>query len=1200
MKLSALSKNTRLKKICLWTAGIVGIYAILGFLAAPPLVRSLLTKQFTKEFGQPVTIRKISINPFTLEARVDGFALADRPGQRPLFAFDELYCNLDLLSVIRLAPVLTAVHLTRPRIHIVRYADHRYNFSAPVDHYLSIPSTGSTPGFSFSDIRIADGSIDFDDHETRARHDLTDINVAIPFLSDLKRDIDVQVKPSFSARIDGRPIELKAKSRPFKSTRETGLEFNLDGLDISKYMKYAPATLRFRIPSGLLDANLFVSFTHTPDAGALLRVSGKAAVTNAAIAGTDNAPLFKFSRLDVDLDSFEFPRNVIDIKRIRLTDPEVFATRASDGKINLATAFATSSSNSSAAVPPRTAPAAAAKSDKTAAMTFSVGEIQIDGGRIHFVDNHPDTPFRSEIVSLRSTVRGLTNSGAKPATASLSFATPTGTSFNATANLSLKPFSINGALDLAKLRIKDYASYYSRLAAASVDDGSLDLKSAYAVTASGGRYHVTLSQLGVSLTSLALRLNGEKQPFVTIASAGVKDASVNLDKHTVVIPQFSTSGGMIAVARGGDGKLDLQKLVPPSAEKHQPVGGSPSSPWTISIGKFAVAGYTAKWQDRKPAKPVTISLDKLGIDAGNLSTSPGTKSKATIHFAVNGKGSVAADAAFGLDPLSVDLKLDAKDVNIAPLRPYIANATNIVVTRGQASVKGDIAFRKGANQGIHATFSGDAMLANFASLDAAKSEDFLKWKTLSLNDVRAATEPFSMSVRSVALNTFYSRLIVNPNGRLNVQDILHPGGKSAPAKSAATKEKTPAAPVPAARGAAHEPPIKIGKVILRHGNINFSDHYIKPHYSANLTDIKGTITGLSSSPKSRAQVKLAGSVNHDAPIDITGEINPLGASLYADIKAAAKGIELSPMTPYAAKYAGYDIEKGKLSLDVHYHIEDQKLTAENHVFLDQLTFGDKVDSPDALDLPILLAVSLLKDRQGQIDIHLPVSGSFNDPQFSIGGIIVKVIVNLITKAVTSPFALLSSAFGGTEQLSYATFDPGSSALNDSTRKKLQTLAKALNDRPGLKLEITGRSDPATDTDGLRHALLRRKVAAEKLKDTGEKSSSNSAREVTMSDSEYAKYLKAVYGDADIKKPRNFIGMAKSLPVPEMEKLLLAHIHVTGSDIRELANRRARAVKDYLVHEGKVPQQRIFIVAPKLTADGIKDKGKASRVDFSLK
>ncbi|MGH9438378.1 MAG: AsmA family protein, partial [Terriglobia bacterium] len=372
MKLSALSKNTRLKKICLWTAGIIGIYAILGFLAAPPVVRSLLTKQFTKEFGQPVTIRKIHISPFTLEARVDGFALADRPGQRPLFAFDELYCNLDLLSVIRLAPVLTAVHLTRPRFHIIRYADHGYNFSAPVNHYLSIPSTGSAPGFSFSDIRVSSGRIDFDDRETRARHDLTDINVEIPFLSDLKRDIDVQVKPSFSAKIDGRPIELKAKSQPFRSTRETGLEFNLDGLDISKYMKYAPATLKFRVPSGLLDADLFVSFTHTQDAGALLRVSGKAAVTNAAITGTDNAPLFKFSRLDVGIDSIKFPKNVIDIKRIRLTDPEVFATRARDGKINLATAFATRRSNSSAKTPPRTAPATTTKSKKPAAMVFAV------------------------------------------------------------------------------------------------------------------------------------------------------------------------------------------------------------------------------------------------------------------------------------------------------------------------------------------------------------------------------------------------------------------------------------------------------------------------------------------------------------------------------------------------------------------------------------------------------------------------------------------------------------------------------------------------------------------------------------------------------------------------------------------------------------------------------------------------------------
>ena len=397
--------------------------------------------------------------------------------------------------------------------------------------------------------------------------------------------------------------------------------------------------------------------------------------------------------------------------------------------------------------------------------------------------------------------------------------------------------------------------------------------------------------------------------------------------------------------------------------------------------------------------------------------------------------------------------------------------------------------------------------------------------------------------------------------------------------------------------------LSIGKITLRNGAVNFTDLFIKPNYSADLSEITGSVGRITRD--TAGDVDLRGYVQKTAPLVITGRVNPLAKDLFVDIKASAKDVELSPLTAYAVKYAGYGIEKGKLSMDVKYHLENRKLAAENHVNLNQLTFGKKVDSPTATKLPVLLAVALLKDRNGVIDINLPITGSLDDPQFSLGGIIGRVIVNLLVKIITSPFALIGSLFGGGggggEELAYLEFAPGRAAITPDAAKKLTTVAKALNDRPALKMEITGRADADGDREGLRNGAIERKVKAQKLKamlKSGE--AVQSLDDVKVETGEYEKFLTAAYQEEKFAKPRNLIGLAKSLPAPEMERLMLANLQGSDEDLQQLADQRAQAAKDWLVQSGKIEAERVFLIASKLTAEGIKDKGKPNRVDFALR
>jgi hypothetical protein len=546
-------------------------------------------------------------------------------------------------------------------------------------------------------------------------------------------------------------------------------------------------------------------------------------------------------------------------------------------------------------------------------------------------------------------------------------------------------------------------------------------------------------------------------------------------------------------------------------------------------------------------------------------------------------GSLAATGNVRWDAIAATVRLDARNLDVALLRPYIADRLNATLAKAELSGRGTVAVKQPSPDApLSLTYMGNARLANLHALDGTGENDLLKWQVLDVQgiDVKTGEGAPAIALEKVTLSDFYARVIVSEQGRLNL----------------AATAGSPAA------AAAPRPTIRLGAVEFVRGNVNFTDNFIKPNYSANMTGLGGTVSALASDNAEPATMNLAGQIDGEAPVEIRGRLNPLAPTLFLDLEAHTKGVDLPRMTPYAVKYAGYPILKGKLSMDVKYRLESQKLQASNHLFLDQLTFGDRVDSPTATKLPVLLAVSLLKNARGEIDINLPISGSLDDPKFSIGGIIVQVIVNLLGKVVTAPFALLAAAFGGGEELGYVEFAAGAATLGPAQVQRLDTLSKALNDRPGLKLDILGRAEPAADTEGVRRSKFESKLRAAKVRQlTRSGGESVDPTKITIGEQERAALVATVYADEPIPdKPRNVLGLAKTIPAPEMEQLILKNLAVTPDDLRALANARAAAVRDHLERNGKVPRERLFLVEPRLTAEGIQDKGAPTRVDFSLK
>jgi uncharacterized protein involved in outer membrane biogenesis len=1193
---------------------VVLVYALFGFLALPPILKSVLPKSLSQTLHRKATIRDIRVNPFVLSVSVRGLAISERDSPGTWVSAEEAFANLQLASVIRGGPVLSEMRLSRPHVNIARRPDGSYNFTDIIDEFSKKPAKESNPlKYSFNNIRILDGSIDFDDAPKKTRHEVRGIHVGIPFLSNLRYYVDRYVQPSFAAVVNGEPISLKGKTKPFSESLETTFEVNISDLDIPHYLAYDPLKREYDIPSALLDVDAVVSYTQQKGQPPTLRAEGDVTLREVRVTGKDKRPMIHLPTVKAVISPSDLAARDFRLAALQVSDPEIDVSIDPNKKLNLLSLIPGEQKKNEVGKKKETTPS----KEEPGGMEqrFTVDSIRLTGGKVRFDDASRGSPFRTKLGDIRVDVDGLGTEAGKKAVTLVSFSTEAGETVELQGNLSLSPLESEGTIALAKVVLKKYSPYYGDAVRFDIDRGSLEARSGYRFAKGDGGAEFRLSGLGLSVSNLRLRQREEKEEFLVIPGFDVKEGEVDPGKKEIVIGEVATAKGTVAIRRSATGETNVARLLAEetkSAERSAANGpaGEPSlgkgqggPPWRITIKKTVVERYSVRLEDRTTDPPVEIALDRLRLKAENAATGGKQRGRFSFTTLYDRKGSVSLGGSISVDPPSINARLLAKALPVGPVQPYFTEKVKILLTGGTISAEGDVSFDAPKDRPQRAGFRGEVTVNGFSSLDKALGEEFLTFSSLHFGGVEAAYHPTSVAIREISLTDFYSRIIVQPDGTMNVQGIIakeDPGPDNTASKPAPAAVPSPPAP---ADNASRAPgvPIRIDTVTFQGGKVNFSDQYIKPNYSASLVEIGGRVSGLSSEEGRLADIDLRGKLENSAPLEIVGKINPLAKDLYLDLNVDFRDMDLSPVSPYAGRYAGYGIEKGKLTLNLKYHIEKRKLESANKVFLDQFTFGGPVESPKATKLPVKLAVALLKDRKGEIRLDLPVTGSLDDPKFSIWGVVWKIIGNLLVKAATSPFALLGAIFGGGEQLSYLEFDPAHFDIPAAEEGKLVNLGKILQDRPGLKLEIEGHVDVEKDREGMRQRIFRRKVAAQKLADLVNAGQPSPALDnARVEAAEYPKYLTRAYKAEKFPKPRNFIGMAKDLPVPEMEKLMLTHIRVTDDDLRRLAMERASRVRDRLAGSGKVEPGRIFLVEPKTLPPERKEKLRDSRVDFRIK
>jgi flagellar motor protein MotB len=1180
------------------------VFSITGFLVLPPVLKSLLTRKLSAQLHREVTIRQIKVNPFMLSVTVRGCTVKERNKPETFLSFDELYVNLQSISLLKRGLVIHEVRLVKPYVNIRRNRDLLYNFSdilksGEVQSASAKKTTASAAmRFSVNNIQIVNGSVDFLDGPKRVHHTVRDLNVTIPFVSNIAYYTDTYVKPSLEAMINNEKVSFKGKTKPFANSLETSVDVRVKGLDLTHYLAYVPFKMNFRVPSGYLDVDTHVSYVQYKDRAPSLGLTGDIFLKKLKVDDGSGAPVADFPMIGVYIASSELLSKTVHLSKVILMSPDLNVHRDRNGRVNI---MALLPGKKEGETP------GSGESKTQPLPRVDADEMTIRDGKLVFTDQAPGEEFRTRVEPLEVKISHFSTASGKKSAVELSFATEANESLKLDGEFSVTPLTADGEFELQRVPLKKYAPYYRKMVLFDIADGELGLKTRYSYAGGGETAAERLSGLAISLNSLILKKRDEKADFLNVPSFAVKEAEIDLSKRELVIGEVDAEKGAVVVNRHKDGTLNLATLLPKSAKGPAKTAGhdkgKTAPPWLVTLKKISADDFTVKMEDSVPPSPVSYSVSAIGLKGENISTVKNSKGRVSLGCRLGRRGSLKARGTVGIDPVVVQARIDLRGVEIIPFQPYFTDRVKILVTDGAVSSGGDLGL-KYAGGGMKVSYKGTASLLHFASLDKAKGDEFLKWDSLHLGGLAASYRPLSLRIKDVALTDFYSRLIIEQNGAVNLQGIVQQAeaGPAAPHPQEGSRQTAFAAPVEQPAKTSEPKMIRIDTVTLQGGTINFSDRHIKPNYSANLVEIGGRISGLSSEESTTADVDLKGKLDNYAPLEITGKINPLKKDLFVDLKADFRDMELSPLTPYSGRHIGYTIRKGKLFLSVEYLIVKKKLEAQNHIFLDQFTLGDKVESPEATKLPVKLAIALLKDRKGEINLDIPVTGYINDPKFSLGSVIIKILVNILVKAATSPFSLLGKIFGGgAADLSYVEFPQGSAALSDESAKKLDDIVKALYDRPSLKLDIEGYVDPEKDREGLRQYIFDRKVKTQKWKDMAAKAEKAiPVDEVKVSQEEYPRYLKKAYKAEKFPKPRTILGFAKSLPVPEMEKLMLTNIKVTDDDLRALASRRALTVKDYILKSGQVEPQRVFLVEPSSLSPEKKEKLSNSRVDFKLK
>lgn len=880
-----------------------------------------------------------------------------------------------------------------------------------------------------------------------------------------------------------------------------------------------------------------------------------------------------FERLYANLQLDSLWTKALHLSDIELEKSKTEILFAKDGQLNLLGLFKLPASEPTPADP------------DAKPFPLRIDRIQLAGGNLHFVDARPSEPIEFLYDKLDFELKNLSTLPEDNADMTLVAIGPAGGQIDWKGNFSLVPIASEGTLKITDGQMKAFWPYVRDAVPLVLENGVVSLSTDYKLNLSK-ETELLLSNVAVNIAPFAIKAPDGRQ-LAKLERLDVSDTTVDLAKQQVVVGKIRSQKLETWAALEADGQLDWQKLfasqpskpaakaaaepksAPAAADSPKPEPTAPSKPWQVLLKDVQLRDYKVHLADRSAKPEVTLDVTPLNVDLQNFDSLNGSPFNLRLDTGLGKQGKISADGVVNLAPVTAQLNVKTQDIDLRVAQSYINPFIRLELRSGMLG--SDLKVNLKSTDPLALSVTGRAQVDQLHTLDTLKTRDFLKWQQVVVEGLNYQHGD-SLSIDRINLFQPYARFMINDDRTTNIDDLLIPQPADSGAKTAAAKPASNDKPLG----------IHIGGIAINDGSANFADFSLTPNFATAIQQLNGQIGTIDSRQAKPASVDVKGKVDRYAPVTIKGAVNPFDPMASLDIATSFKRVELTTLTPYSGKFAGYRIRKGRLNLDLHYLITKGQLKAENKVVVEQLQLGEKVDSPDAVSLPLKLAIALLKDVDGKISIELPVTGDLNNPQFSVMPIVWQTLRNLIVKAAAAPFKLIGGLVsgGGSEDLGTVSFAPGSSDLSKDAEAALVKLSQALKERPALRLEIEGTAAKSSDGPLLAEQRLEREYQYnyyKMLQRRGDKVPAQASL-IQVPDNEKGPLLEGIYRTRlKTQPPAEWKDLGKEERTAKMRADVIKFWSSSDVLLRQLGQDRASSIKDYLVDKGQLADDRVYFI-----------------------
>jgi hypothetical protein len=817
-------------------------------------------------------------------------------------------------------------------------------------------------------------------------------------------------------------------------------------------------------------------------------------------------------------------------------------------------------------------------------------DVILRGGKIDLIDRRRSPPADVRLRSISVDLEELTTLPERTGGYMVSGRTKAGERLKWRGRVSLNPVRSEGSLRMEAVKVATLWEFLKGKIRFETPPGELSLQGDYLVDFGGEDPGFVLSSVDFDVSGVAITLRGEQSPFLSVERVTGKEGRVDWNEREVSLEALRLEGGMVREEVDEAGLSNVRRLTAEGDRNDLDAGaksreeqrgtGTPLETWTASLQTFELKGFDVQVTDLTAEPPATFRLGSVDIGLEGLSTAPNVQVDFRLHTRVEDKGEVSASGKTEPWSRTAEGHVEITNFPLVSLQPYFDRWVRLTLDSGLVNASG--AFSYAGEEGTALTYRGRGEI--FSLQARAKEGDERPWglDSMSCSEIRLSLLPPLLDLGTVRVTGLSGKLIIYEDRTVNVSRLMVEGKheKADSAKEAFT--------------------FAAERLQVERGSMDFADLSLKPQFGALIQDLRGTITGISSVSGTLAKLELQGRVDEHGMARIRGDTDFFKPAGNTNVTMDFRNIEMTNLTPYAIRFAGHRIASGKLDLDLYYRIEDGRMLGRNRIIAQQLMLGEREKSPTALDLPFEMAIALLKDSNGVIDIGLPVSGDLNNPQFEFGEVVRKALGNLLKKIVTAPFSWLAALVGSErENFDSVSFDPGKAALLPPAKGKLIELSEALERRPLLRLRIRGGYDPELDGQALKSILIQNRVDAkeERALKPGEEPGPIIFHSPETQAALEELFLERSFPDAleELRAEyRNKLSLEQKGLDPEQRAAAWAdfyrdlyrrieeNMEVSKDRIRALAEARATAIRQFLVKERGVASSRIDALEPTQT------------------